>query len=185
MWICYLCNCDVFCDSFQHVNETHKGMWVLSFQIQVRLKGEWTPWLGLVLHLRCDIWCISGCMTCGEIESVGSHCCNISQHINSTIEECCVKTKVRKSMFPLLCLTAELRERDEDVEKGHKEERQDTLIQRGLVLTSLWEALFSLPWKESMWLILEAISSPCSLTSFLCLHENKQSKANLCSFGKL
>lgn len=44
-------------------------------------------------------------------------------------------------------------------------ERQDTLIQMGLVLTSLWEALFSLPWKESMWLIHWAVAGPCSLTS--------------------
>lgn len=38
------------------------------------------------------------------------------------------KNKSEKSIFPLLCLTGELRERDGDMERRHREERQDTLI---------------------------------------------------------
>lgn len=72
--------------------------------------------------------------------------------------------KKKKSIFPLFCLTGQLRERDGDTKRRHGGERQDTLIWRGVVLTSLWEALFSLPWKDSMWLILQAVASPCSLT---------------------
>lgn len=38
------------------------------------------------------------------------------------------KNKSEKSIFPLLCLTGELRERDGDTEIRHRGERQDTLI---------------------------------------------------------
>lgn len=39
------------------------------------------------------------CMTCGEAGSVGGYSYSISQHINSTTEECCVKTKVKNQYF--------------------------------------------------------------------------------------
>lgn len=64
-------------------------------------------------------------MTCGEAVQAATaplqHLTGaLSQHINSLIEECCVKNKSEKSMFPLLCLTGELRERDGDTERRQR-----------------------------------------------------------------
>ena len=98
------------------------------------------------------------------------------------------ENKSEKSIFPLLCLTGELRERERERRRHGEEdiegERQDTLIWRGLVLTSLWEALFSLPWKESIWLILQAVASPCSLTSPSFGYTRIRSQKCICCFAK-
>lgn len=53
---------------------------------------------------------------------------------------------------------------DEDTEEGQEEDETH------LVLTSLWEALFSLPWKESMWLIWERPARP---RHFKYVHKKK------------
>lgn len=76
------------------------------------------------------------------------------------------------------------RERRRHGEEDIEGERQDTLIWRGLVLTSLWEALFSLPWKESIWLILQAVASPCSLTSPSFGYMRIRSQKCICCFAK-
>ncbi len=109
--------------------------------------------------------CRLECMTCDETGSVGGYCYSISQHINSTIEGCRVKTNVKNQCFHCFVWLASWGRETKTRKRRHRGERQDTLILSGLVLTSLWEALFSLPWKESMWLILQAVASPCSLTS--------------------
>lgn len=144
------------------------------------LNDDWTLWLLVCGAFELQTSALDY-MTCGEAGSVGGYCCSSSQYIKSTIEECCFKNKSeKKSIFPLLCLTGELRKRDGDTERRHRGERQDTLILRGLVLTSLWEALFSLPWKESMWLILQAVASPFTFTGYMRIHHQKC----ICCFAK-
>ena len=157
---------------------------------QVGLSDDWAPWRRVFCGRKCP-HCRWECMTCGEAGSVGGYSYSISQHINSTTEECCAKTKVKNQYFHCFVWPASWgRERERERERRrHGEEdiegeRQDTLIWRGLVLTSLWEALFSLPWKESIWLILQAVASPCSLTSPSFGYTRIRSQKCICCFAK-
>ena len=103
------------------------------FKFQVRLSDDWTPRLLVcgAFELQMSA-CRLECVTCGETGSVGGYCYSISQHINSTIEECCVKQKWKINISTALFdWRAEGRERHGDTERRHRGERQDTLIWMG------------------------------------------------------
>lgn len=97
------------------------------------------------------------------------------------------ENKSEKSIFPLLCLTGELREKDGDTERRHRGERQDTLILRGFSPYITVRSTLQPPLEREH--VVNTSSSgpvPAVWLHSYSLHENMQSKVPmlLCKMQK-